>query len=88
MARKGGPLHRRVGQVYVGAMMAVALTALVIAGWRFVQELREQPLALFFTYLAVMAAASASWAGGCRARRRVPGPTGACWTWACPRWCC
>lgn len=60
VARKGGPLHRRIGWVYVGAMISAALTALVLSGWRFVEAPRERPLALFFTYLAVMAAASAS----------------------------
>ncbi|MCY1021939.1 hypothetical protein [Pyxidicoccus sp. MSG2] len=60
IARKGGTLHRRVGWVYVGAMLAVALSALVIAGWRFVQAPLEEPVALFFTYLAVQSAASSS----------------------------
>jgi uncharacterized membrane protein len=60
VARKGNTLHRRVGQVYVGAMLSVALTGLLISGWRFLQAPAEQPVALFFTYLAVMSAASAS----------------------------
>lgn len=60
VARKGGTLHRRVGFVYVGAMISAALTALFISGWRFLQAPTEQPIALFFTYLGVMSAASAS----------------------------
>ncbi|MBZ4421270.1 DUF2306 domain-containing protein [Myxococcus sp. RHSTA-1-4] len=60
VARKGGTLHRRIGWVYVGAMIAAALSALVISGWRFIRAPAEQPLALFFTYLGVMSAASAS----------------------------
>ncbi len=60
VARKGGTLHRRVGWVYVGAMVSAALTALVISGWRFLQSPAEHPHALFFTYLGVMSAASAS----------------------------
>ncbi|RKH04062.1 DUF2306 domain-containing protein [Corallococcus carmarthensis] len=60
VARKGGALHRRVGWVYVGAMIAAAISALVISGWRFLQAPREQPIALFFVYIAVLSAASAS----------------------------
>ncbi|QSQ25019.1 hypothetical protein JY651_08830 [Pyxidicoccus parkwayensis] len=60
VARKGGPLHRRVGWAYVVAMLAVAASALVIAGGRFIQAPREEPIALFFIYLAVMSAASSS----------------------------
>ncbi|RYZ43474.1 MAG: DUF2306 domain-containing protein [Myxococcaceae bacterium] len=60
VVRKGGVLHRRVGWVYVGAMIATAFSALCISGWRFVQAPLEQPVALFFTYLAVMSASSAS----------------------------
>jgi hypothetical protein len=31
---KGGPAHRRWGKVYYGAMVVVALTAIVVALWR------------------------------------------------------
>lgn len=60
VARKGGTLHRRVGWVYVGAMISAALSALVISGWRFLKAPSEQPVALFFTYLGVMSSVSAS----------------------------
>ncbi|WP_223645311.1 DUF2306 domain-containing protein [Corallococcus sp. EGB] len=60
VARKGGALHRRVGWAYVGAMIAAALSSLVISGGRFLQAPREQPMALFFIYIAVLSAASAT----------------------------
>ncbi|NNC14424.1 hypothetical protein HJC22_01595 [Corallococcus exiguus] len=60
MARKGGALHRRVGWAYVGAMISAAISALAISGWRFIQAPGEQPMDLFFIYIAVLSAASAS----------------------------
>lgn len=60
VARKGGPLHRRVGWVYVGAMASAATTGLLISGWRFLQSPAEHPHALFFLYLGVLSASSAS----------------------------
>lgn len=56
--RKGSPLHRRVGWVYVGAMALSAVTGLGISGWRFLEE--RSPYALFLMYVGVLSAASAS----------------------------
>ncbi|WP_375758390.1 hypothetical protein [Corallococcus exercitus] len=60
VAHKGGALHRRAGRIYVGATISAALFALVSSGGRFLQAPREQPMALFFVYLAVLSAAAAS----------------------------
>lgn len=58
LARKGTPLHRRVGQVYLLAMLAIILTGIPL-----VLQLvnRGQPAgALFLTYLMVLVG-NASW---------------------------
>ncbi len=60
VARKGGPLHRRVGWTYVGAMISAAISALAISGWRFLLAPGARPMDLFFIYIAVLSAASAS----------------------------
>lgn len=58
VARKGGPLHRRVGQVYLGAMCVVMATGLVMAAYLFAQG--KVVSASFLSYLIVITA-SASW---------------------------
>jgi len=57
-ARKGGPLHRRVGQVYLTAMCVVMATGLVMAGHLFAQG--KVVSASFLSYLIVITA-SAGW---------------------------
>lgn len=58
VARKGGPLHRKVGWVYVVAMAVVAVTGLGLSGWRFLES--RDPMALFLMYVGVLSAASSS----------------------------
>ncbi|HEX8701810.1 MAG TPA: hypothetical protein VF815_23485 [Myxococcaceae bacterium] len=59
IGRKGGPLHRRAGWVYVGAMIVSALTGMVISGWRFFTQQGNPAPALFLMYVGVLSAASA-----------------------------
>lgn len=49
MARKGGPLHRRVGQIYLTAMCVVMATGLVMATHVFAQG--KVVSATFLSYL-------------------------------------
>ena len=62
LARKGGRLHRKAGQVFVAAMATVSVTALVLAGARFLFDL--SPLArqagLFLLFVSVLTAAAVS----------------------------
>ncbi|WP_338865354.1 hypothetical protein [Myxococcus stipitatus] len=60
VARKGSTLHRRVGWVYVAAMLVVCLTGLLISGWRFTQGPAERSTALFFIYLSALSGTSVS----------------------------
>ncbi|PTL76100.1 DUF2306 domain-containing protein [Vitiosangium sp. GDMCC 1.1324] len=61
VARKGGPLHRRVGWVYVGAMAAVAVTGIAMCGWQLATNRSASlPSYLFLGYVGVLSWASAS----------------------------
>ena len=61
-ATKGARLHRRVGMVFVGAMATVSITALVLAGARFVFDPRPegQRAGLFLLFVSILTAASVS----------------------------
>lgn len=59
LARKGGPLHRRAGWVYVAAMIVAALTGLGISGWRFFTHPGGSASSLFLMYVGVLSAANA-----------------------------
>lgn len=65
--RKGTPLHRRVGQVYLAAMTGICLTALPMVA-AFVQRGRPG-IAAFLAYLVVITA-TAMWLGRRAIRRR------------------
>lgn len=67
LGRKGGPAHRRAGQVYVGAMITVALTAVVLTSLLPVTGSR-----LFLTGIAVFSF-YLSFSGWRTARRRTAG---------------
>lgn len=61
VARKGGPLHRRAGWLYVGAMGLLAVTGTYISGWRALFGLPEQrPFNLFLVFVALLSASSAT----------------------------
>ncbi len=60
IGRKGGPLHRRAGWVYVGAMIVSALTGLGISGWRLFTQQGNLAPALFLMYVGVLSASSAT----------------------------
>lgn len=65
--RKGTPLHRRVGQAYLGAMAGICLTALPMVA---VFVPRGRPgIAVFLAYLVVITA-TAMWLGQRAIRRR------------------
>jgi uncharacterized membrane protein len=60
LARKGSPLHRRSGQIYLLAMIAIMLTAVPMAGYFFA---RSRPgTAIFLLYL-VLITLSSCWLG-------------------------
>jgi uncharacterized membrane protein len=59
-ARKGGPLHRRAGWGYVGAMIVAAITGIFISGWRFFTQPEGSALTLFLMYVGVLSAANAT----------------------------
>lgn len=82
-ARKGSPLHRRVGQGYLLAMLGIIVTALPLAAYKFAQG---QPVtATFLAYLVVITATGV-W-GAWRAIRdkhdvaRYTGPVYAGFAW-------
>lgn len=53
-ARKGGPLHRRAGQLYLLAMTGILLTAVPMALWRYGEG--QVRTAAFLGYLAAITA--------------------------------
>lgn len=58
--RKGGVAHRRVGLVYVGAMFAAALTAVLITPIRLMQRTPDRyPATLFLAYVALLSFSAA-----------------------------
>src|SRR5688572_14652010 len=61
-ARKGARLHKGAGRLFVAAMAAVSLTALVLAGARFaLDSSREgQRAGLFLLFVSILTAASVS----------------------------
>jgi hypothetical protein len=60
VTKKGGPAHRRVGFVYVFAMLLLSATALVVCALRIAEGRPERiARALFFAYVAVIASSSA-----------------------------
>lgn len=68
VTRKGGPLHRRVGWIYVAAMGVVAVTAVVVCTGRILfngPEVRAR--SLFLLFISILAASAA--ATGVRALR-------------------
>lgn len=67
LGRKGGPVHRRAGRVYVGAMITVALTAVVLTAL-----LPPTSGRLFLTGIAVFSF-YLSFTGWRTARRRTAG---------------
>ncbi|MBX3726634.1 MAG: hypothetical protein KF823_12045 [Xanthomonadales bacterium] len=67
LLRKGTPLHRRVGQTYLAAMVGICLTAVPMV-WVFVQRGRIG-IAVFLAYLVVITA-TAMWLGWRAIRRR------------------
>lgn len=62
IARKGASLHRRAGTVFVWAMATVSVTALVLAGARFLFDPTPQGrrAGLFLLFVSVLTAASVS----------------------------
>ena len=61
-AKKGGQLHKRAGMVFVGAMAAVSITSLMLAGARFLFDPRPeaQRAGLFLLYVSILTGASVS----------------------------
>lgn len=82
-ARKGSPLHRRVGQGYLLAMVGIVVTALPLAAYKVAQG--QSVTAAFLAYLAVITATGV-W-GAWRAIRdkhdvaRYTGPVYAGFAW-------
>jgi uncharacterized membrane protein len=60
IARKGGPLHRRVGWLYVGAMVVAAITGVGISAWRFITQPQNAAPTLFLMYVGVLSAGAAT----------------------------
>ncbi len=61
LARKGGPLHRRAGWVYVWAMAELAVTALALCALRLADtEPANDSGAIFLAYVALIAGAATS----------------------------
>lgn len=58
--RKGSPLHRRVGQGYLVAMVGIIVTALPLAGYKL--QVGQPVVAAFLAYLAVITVTS-MWSG-------------------------
>lgn len=56
LARKGSPLHRRVGRIYLGAMLGVVGTALPMAGFHLAAG--RVGIGVFLGYLVVITATS------------------------------
>ena len=61
-ARKGASVHRKAGKVFVAAMAAVSITALVLAGARFLFDPRPQArqAGLFLLFVSVLTASAVS----------------------------
>lgn len=60
VARKGGPLHRRVGWVYASAMWVAAVTAWGVCAFRLLDENKANDSgALFLLFVGVLAANAA-----------------------------
>jgi hypothetical protein len=61
-AKKGAQLHRRTGKVFVAAMAIVSVTALILAGGRFLFDPRPeaQRAGLFLLYVSILTGASVS----------------------------
>ena len=61
-AKKGAHLHKRAGKVFVGAMATVSVTALMLAGARFLFDPRPaaQSAGLFLLYISILTGASVS----------------------------
>ncbi|MDQ3229193.1 MAG: hypothetical protein M3Q13_05590 [Pseudomonadota bacterium] len=84
-ARKGSPLHRRLGQGYLLAMLGIIVTALPMAAHKFAQG--QPVIAAFLAYLVVITATGV-W-GAWRAIRdkhdvvRFTGPVYAGFAWLC-----
>lgn len=66
LSKKGSPLHKGVGKVYLASMVGIVLTSLVLAGNAF---LAGQPIGGTFLAYLVVITATAMW-GGWRAIRR------------------
>jgi uncharacterized membrane protein len=52
-SKKGGPLHRRVGRMFVYAMVVMAVTGIVISATRGVARSLNIPIALLTAYLVI-----------------------------------
>jgi uncharacterized membrane protein len=61
-AKKGARLHRKAGQVFVGAMTTVSITALVLAGARFLFDARPEArqAGLFLLFVGILTGAAVS----------------------------
>lgn len=61
VARKGGPLHRRAGWVYVAAMALLAVTGMYISGWRALWGVPAQrPFNVFLVFVGLLSASAAT----------------------------
>jgi uncharacterized membrane protein len=60
VVHKGGPLHRRVGWVFVQAMAVAAVTGIGLSAWRLVAFPEQRPMSLFFLYVGVLSGSAAS----------------------------
>ncbi len=85
LLRKGSPVHRRVGQGYLVAMVGIIVTALPLAGYKF--QMGKPVVAAFLAYLAVITATS-MWSGWRAIRdqddvRRYTGAIYAGLAWLC-----
>lgn len=60
VVHKGGPLHRRVGWVFVQAMATASVTGIGLSVWRLIAFPQQRPMSLFFLYVGVLSAAAAS----------------------------
>jgi hypothetical protein len=56
VAKKGASVHVRAGWVYVSAMIAVAITAAVVCGYRIAFQPARRDLALFLLLISLLAA--------------------------------
>ncbi len=85
VVRKGSLLHRRVGQVYLVAMVGIVATAVPLAAFKYAQS--RYVAATFLLYLAVITATSvwSAWRA-IRDKRDIERYTGtiyACLAWLC-----